>query len=202
MADAVGKVTVFFKAVQGDTPIGWTETFYSAIGDSISTLQLLVTNVRNNYVPNRALLLGLGASIFAIRATQVSTSRISWVYFLTGSEGQPTQYTRPGVDNFDPAQGDLLMRMMSSVGKRRQFWLGGVPDSQTVTGLPAGVTASYKTAAEALILGAVSKAQLAMRFKIGVNEFQGDIIQYVISEDMRKRDRGRPFRLFRGRRLA
>lgn len=196
------KVTLFFGCEGGTVPAGWTETYYNAN----TTLDTVLTTVRQKYVPKRAALLGQGAKVIAVRVTNYPPDRISRIAYLTGKEGDPSLFTTSPNDDFDPVQVCLLCRYVSINGHRRQGWVDGLPDSVTDQLIKTGVIGSF-TASPAWkqFVASFNASGLQIRFKTA----NGPPILYGFEEIVdvqpimvRKRNRGRPFSLFRGRRLA
>lgn len=202
MTAPISKVTIFLEATGGTVPAGWTETYWSAVEDLAS----LVTFIRQNYVPARSALLGVGAKIVAVRATKNPPTRVSRIAFMQGKEGDPSLFTTSPADDFDPVQVALLCRGVTINGKRRQMWIDGLPDSVTDQLVKTGVLGSF-TASPAWkqFVKAVQNSNLLLRFKtangppIVYDSEQLTDIQPIM---VRNRKRGRPFYLFRGRRLA
>jgi len=214
MADATSKYTVFFTAQgssagiigqNGNVPTGWTETYYSADGLSQSSLK----NFVDKYVQVRADLLGIGAAILYCRQTSVANpaqKRLSQVVFMSGKQGVPSVFVSDTKDGYLPSCNDILIRVQDSLGHRRQLWFGGLPRSQSDQLLQQGLLGAYVSSPgfkqwQNAILG----LQLGIRYGVtgvapGVGTF-GAIAQ-IIPEMVRRRDRGRPFYLERGRKLA
>jgi hypothetical protein len=211
MADAASKLTVFFyaggtsdliKGAVGSPPTGWTETFYSSNNDLDAMLAL-----GQKYVGKRAALLGVGAVIQYIRVAAFPLVRKTEVTFQVGTGGVGQQYTQSPADNYDPNQVDLLLRLDAANNSRRQLWLAGLPDSQTNTLIEQGMSANFLFSAAFKQYAAFLTANsLGIRQhdrgsgKPGTFTFQA--MQRVTPIMVRRRDRGRPFYLFRGRRLA
>lgn len=202
MAVTNSKVTIFFSASGGTAPTGWTETFYSPQTD----LEVSVDQAVKQYVPKRRAILGIGARILAVRASAVPPNRLSFIKFIVEDNGIGNVYTAAKVDDYDPTQVDLLCRIQSSNGHRRQFWVGGLPDSQTDQLLEQGITAPFINGAPFKQLVA---AIIASNFQMQVKTANGPppVFAYynitsVLPIMVRNRKRGRPFFLFRGRRLV
>lgn len=211
MADAASKYTVFFEASGGagvttgaGVPTGWTETFYSADGLSQASLQKVV----NQYVPARAALLGVGAEIKYLRQTSVNNpaqKRISWVQFMQGKQGLPTLFTTTPQDDYDFTAVDLLCRVQDTQGHRRSLWLGGLPDSQVDQLKQQGINGAFVQGGPfKQWTNAILALGFGIRYMVNAISKVGTFgtIQTIQAEDVRRRDRGRPFRLERGRRLA
>lgn len=210
MADAASKFTVFLEGIGGgfalgsggNTPTGWTETYYSPAGLSQAALAAFV----QQYVPARAALLGLGAQINYVRQASVNNpaqKRLTHVQFMFGKQGLPSIFTNPPTDDYDPSWVDLLCRVEDSLGHRRQLWIGGLPESQADQLQEQGIKAAYvNSPAFKQWVQAVLGLQLGIRYGVvgGVGTFGA--IAVIQPEDVRRRNRGRPFRLERGRRLA
>jgi len=196
------KVNIFFEAAGGTSPTGWTETFYMP-GTS---LQQNLNSVVQQYVSPRASLLGMGARIQSIRVSHVAADRQTFIQFMSGKQGQPDLFTTSPQDDYDPTQVDLLLRIQDAIGKRRQFWLGGLPDSVTDQLVQQGVTGAFVNSP---VFKQWSNAITGLGFQIQSIAMKGpppvysyNAINLVQPIMVRKRNRGRPFYLFRGRRLA
>jgi hypothetical protein len=204
MADAAAKVNFFFEAAGATTPQGWTETFWTSVAASQNQLQ----NIVNNYVSQRCALLGQGASLQFARITNVPANRISFIQYMTGKQGLANLFTNPPGDDYDLSSLDLLVRMQDNVGKRRQFWMGGLPDSQTDTGQQNGILGAFvNSPAWKQWLQAIGNCGFGIRSiqaKGPPTTYMFNLIQLPLVQPImtRKRSRGRPFDLFRGRRLA
>ena len=195
------KIIIGFESAGANIPTGWTELFYSTNTDLKSVRDAWV----GTYVTPRARLLGQGARLTVVKVTQVSpTTRTSYIQKI-GLAGQAQRYTGAN-DQFDPTQGDLWIRMQDANGKRRGCWLAGVPDSQTISALPNGITQSYVT--DGTWTGWVKALKVlgaCIQWKTpGSNPpvYNWTLIMDIEALEMRNRKRGRPFPLFRGRRLA
>lgn len=202
MADAGSKINIFFEASGGTAPTGWTETFWSDRTD----LKALLLAVRQQYIPKRRDLLGVGARLQAIRVSNIPPNRVSYVYFTQAKEGNGTLFDNAGPDDYDPTQVDLLWRLQTVGGKRRQFYMSGLPDSVTDQIQDQGVTGAFvNSAAVKQWQTAVQAIPMGIRFKTADGPppvFAWDQITDFIPVMIRNRKRGRPFELFRGRRLA
>lgn len=202
MADAPTKITIFFGASGGTAPTGWTENYWSGQVD----LNLAIELVKNNYIKPRAALLGQGARIESIRAATNPPSRVTQVRFITGKEGDPSLFTTSPADDYDPTQVDLLCRATTAAGKRRQLWIGGLPDSQTDQLIAQGILGAFiASPAWKQFVAGIIKAGLFLRFKATNGPpptYLADPIADVAPIMVRNRKRGRPFELFRGRRIA
>jgi hypothetical protein len=203
MADAVSKATIFFQSSGGTVPTGWTETFWSQ-----ADFQSLLTTIVNTYIPARKQLLGVGAVIKYVRGVKVQTpaARVSSIKYLFGNQGVGSIYTSSPADDYDPTQVDLLVRAETAAGKRRQFWIGGIPDSQTDSLKAQGINAPYVTGGTwTQFVTALQACGFCIRFITAhgtPNTYDSDFITKLTPVMVRKRNRGRPFNLFRGRRLA
>lgn len=209
MADAQSKLTIFFNAhgsspmadAMGTPSVGWTETFYSALS-SLTSLIL----VGKNYADKRSNMLGVGATVMYLRASTIPPNRLTRVFFYRGNSGQGDIYTKVPQDAYDPTQVDLLCRMEAVNGKRRMIWIAGLPDSLTSTAKSQGVDAAFiNDPPFKQWVNFIKTNQLSMRFKETAGPpptFGISSIIDIIPVMMRKRNRGRPFYLFRGRRQA
>jgi len=199
MPDAAGKVTIFFQAQGGTAPTGWTETFWTSEAD----LKQNVVRVRQFYLPKRIALLGAGTKVAAIRATAVPGNRLSYIEFPTGKEGEPSVFDRVGEDSYDPTQVDLLVRLQTANGHRRQFWVGGLPDSQTDQLKLQGVTGQFTNSPGwKQFSDAIIKSGFNIRYKATAGPpptYLATPITDIFPIMVRNRKRGRPFFLFRGR---
>lgn len=198
MADALTRVQIFFNASGAVVPTGWTETYYSAVSD----METLKQSVRTVYVPARKQLLGFGAVIQAIRVGKIPPTRITKVYYTTGKEGQGNIFDTPE-EGYDPTSTDMLIRMESADGHRRQMWLSALPDEVTDTTQENGIKLAYTTSPQwKTWVKAIVTIGLGIRFQVTPKPEQtfGFLpITDVIPVMIRKRSRGRPFFLFRGR---
>lgn len=201
MADAKSRVTIFLEAFGGTVPTGWTETFYSNSED----LDLLIELWKNRYCGKRAELLGKGARISYLRVSTISAPRRSRTISLFGKDSESYSNQSRG-DSYDPVQVDLLIRMTTALGKRRQFWLAGLPDKYTDQLIKDGMEAN-------LIYGPVYKQyfqairdlEALIRYKSSppvLTPFDSATIVHADPIMIRNRKRGRPFKLFRGRRAV
>lgn len=206
MADANTKVSIFFETFGKKTNTGWTETFYM---NSASPLDQISFNVRRGYIPARVNLLGIGARAKYLRISNIPPNRSSFVEYLTGGKGEGTYYIHDVIDDFDPTQNDLLLRMQTAQvngAKRRSFWLAGLPDEVTDTGQETGVKPTFISDGN---WGKFVKAIFDMQFLIRYVESKGppkvykaDPIAFIVPVETRKRNRGRPFNQFRGKKLV
>lgn len=200
--DAATKVNIFFEAAGGTSPTGWTETFWSSITD----VQDLADKIKSVYVPKRKALLGVGCSIQFIRASKIPPNRVTAIRYLVHKEGTPDLFTNSPADDYDPTQVDLLLRVEDSIGKRRQWWLGGLPDSQTDQLLAEGINGAFvNSPAFKQLVQAITTIGLGIRSiatKGTPNTYQFNQIVRIQPIMVRNRKRGRPFDLFRGKRLA
>lgn len=199
MADAAGRITIFFESQGGVAPTGWTETFWSLNGN----LQQLVTQCLAIYVPKRKALLGVGAFLKYIRATANPSNRLSYVEFVGGNQSKGTIFTNSPADNYDPTQVDLLCRVQTQNGHRRQLWVAGLPDSQTDTLLNQGILGAFTSAPVwKQYVEAIFQCGYGIRYKIAAGpppSYEFAPIEQIFPVQVRNRKRGRPFNLFRGR---
>lgn len=203
MSDAASKFTVFFEAQGGTAPTGWTETMYSNLPVTDVNLDLLV----QNYVPARRQLLGNGAFIQGARLSTIPPNRQASVQFFQGNFGLPSVFTHSPADDYDPTQVDLLLRVDDGNGHRRQFWLGGLPDSQTDQLLAQGMSSGFINSASMRNFKRALTTGGSLGLRYGVTKPPSPVGTYakfvnVTPIMVRNRKRGRPFELFRGRRLA
>jgi len=202
MADAASKVTILFEAQGGDAPTGWTETFWS----SEANLKTVVDTCLKKYVPKRAVLLGIGAKVFAVKATSVPTTRLSRVEFVTGKTGISNLFTRSPDDNYDPTQVDLLCKVQDAAGHRRQLWLGGLPDSTTDQIKEQGINGDFiAQPCFKQYVQAILDVGYQIRYKTSNGPpkvYAAAAIEDVQPVMVRNRKRGRPFFLYRGRRAV
>jgi hypothetical protein len=199
--DMTTKLTVFFEATGGTAPTGWTETFYCPLTDLDLTIKL-----GKDYAKVRKALLGVGASMKFIRAADIPPDRTTVVYYLVGKEGEPDLFTTSPADDHDPTQVDLLVRMDSTPKGRRQFALSGLPDSVTDQLLLTGVNGAF-TASPAFKQWSnfIQTRNLQIRVRTAVGPppvYSYNTINRLTPIMIRNRKRGRPFELFRGRRIA
>ncbi len=205
MADAKAKVNFFFQTSGPNPNSGWTETFYlpAAVG---TVSQSLLSQIVASYVPARAALLGAGASMAYARITNIPPNRISYIQYLNAKQGA-SQFGNPiQPQDYDLASLDLLVRMQDNQGKRRSYWMGGLPDSYTDTGLQQGIQAEFISGnAWMNWVAAIKQNQFQLRSidtKGPPVVYQANPIAQVVPIYTRKRNRGRPFGQPRGRRLA
>jgi hypothetical protein len=158
------------------------------------------------YVPARAALLGYGAAITYVRVTNIPPNRISYIQYTQGKQGQ-SNFSQ-GPDDYDFASLDLLIRMQDAIGKRRSFWMGAIPDAVSDT-FQQGGTFGYFTnsAAWKQWLTAINTLNFGLRSieaKGPPVTYQFQLLLAGLTQPIytRKRNRGRPFGLPRGRRLA
>jgi hypothetical protein len=202
MADAQTKLTIFYEANSSSSPVGWTETWYLAAAGLDAGIQAGKT-----FMTTRHSLLGNGASAIAVRASNIPPNRLSQIYFFQGKEGQPDIFTSAPGDDFDPTQVALNVRCQDAVGDKRVFWLDGLPDSVTHTLVAQGIDGVYiNSPIFKQCLAAIQTLGFGMRVVVKpkaappVYNFQPITMTQPIM--VRNRKRGRPFFLFRGRRLA
>jgi hypothetical protein len=211
MADAASKFTVFFQAQgsstaiigqAGNIPTGWTETYYSGAGLGRAAVDAFVAA----FVQPRADLLGLGASIMYVRQTSVANpaqKRISYVRFMSGKQGSPSLFTSPDKDAYDFTAVDLLIRAQGVNGHRRQLWLGGIPESQADQLVQTGVIGAFTSSpAFKQWVNAILGQQLGLRVGVQAGAGTFEAFAELQPEMVRRRNRGRPFYLERGRKLA
>jgi hypothetical protein len=198
MADAASKVTVFFKGTQGPVAVGWTENWWT----SQANLKTAVEKVIDDYVPKRKELIGVGAEIQAVRATSVPTTRLSYLQFITGDkDGKGVLFSSAEEDMVDPAQVDLLVRAQTADGHRRQFWIGGLPDSITRTQRNQGVSPRFiSEPAIKQVFNVIKAIPFGIRWKSGAGPvYTFSPITELFPIMVRNRKRGRPFFPFHGR---
>ena len=206
MADAGSRVTFFFEFEGGTAAAGWTENFYLQASPS----QNLLVAIKNKYIPLRAALLGVGATLKSVRMSSIPATRATQVYICQGTEGQSKSVFTSNIDkgtDTDPTQVDLLLRAQTAEGKRRQFWLAGIPDSATDTGVQQGVVGAFVNGGD---FQAWVKACIALNFQIRwkIQPFLPNKLYSATNiitfqpVSIRNRKRGRPFNLYRGRRIA
>jgi hypothetical protein len=206
MADAASKVTFIFQFGGPSTAAGWTENFYSPVSPSAGYLK----NLLADFVPLRVPLLGVGAFLQAIRISNVPANRVTYAQFVPDTIGKPINSAGypPMNPDTDPTQVDLLCRAQTGEGKRRSVWIAGLPDSETDTGLKFGIVPAYINSAtwKKFVTGVTTN--FLIRWKSGTDPITGKPIYTatpIVSlnpEQVRNRKRGRPFDLYRGRRLA
>lgn len=208
LPDANAKITFFFKADGGTYPAGWTENFYSTGGVAQATLD----NAWTAYVSVRADMLGVGAQIQSARIASPTVPgqvnpRITFVRFAVGAEGQGKTFSDPTTQGFDPTQVDLLCRVATAEGKKRQFWVAGIPDDQTYSLKQQGIVSSYiNSPAFKQFVKAMIKAGFCVRWRNnpGVLPATYSATPFLTCQPVmvRNHKRGRPFYLVRGKRLA
>lgn len=204
MADALSKVTIFYQFQGGSAPAGWTENFYLA---AAANPALLLT-IQNAYIPKRVEILGAGATMVSIRLSTVPANRITQVYILKPGEGQSKTYVAgTKSSDTDPTQVDLLCRVQDIFGKRRQLWIAGIPDIATDTAVAGGIEGTYSlSGAFTQLTGTMVKLGFGIRWRAnpGVLPATYTFGQFLSVQpvSVRNRKRGRPFNLYRGRRLA
>lgn len=219
MPDAGLKMTVFCGSGSAATapkqtgqtipPTGWTETWW--LSSSSFTLGVAIAQA---YIPIRAALFGVGAYISAVRVTlpgvqPVALKRQSQIAFPNLGEGGASVFVNQPADDYDPTQADLMFRVEAGPAKRRVFWLGGMPDSQTDSFQLAGVKPAYTNSGGMKKLINFILANFGTRDLVpprnpvpSLNTYTFNQITDVIPIQARNRKRGRPFYLFRGRRMA
>lgn len=203
MPDASFKVIIGFEASGGTAPVGWSETWWSKAGDADIAMQ-----EAKDYVKVRRELLGDGAQVQFAKITNIPPNRLSTIYFFTGKEGIPGVFNVPG-GQFDPTQVDLLIRVESrgfGVNARRQWALSGLPDVVTNQLIQQGITGAFvNSPVFKQTLTQIKKNQWGIRKKTGNGPpptFTLANITDLTPIMVRNRKRGRPFLLFRGKRLA
>lgn len=208
MPDAVVKNVFFFTALPGPVPVGWTETLYSfhATLDLAQQAARTLNNARRQ-------LLGVGATSYAWRGNLVAQKRISQVYFFQAGETTSNVFTNSPADDFDPAHEDLMCRVESIVNPgpnllyaRRAYFLAGLPDSQTDQLKAQGIAAAFVNGpAFQTWRDLLFNTPYYIRKKTANGPppvFDGRAITKFTPIMVRHRNRGRPFFLFRGRRLV
>lgn len=202
MPDAASRVTIAYESSGGTVPTGWTETFYSETAD----LDILISDARTLYLPSRVSLLGKGAVAKFIRASHIPPDRKTKVVQLGGKQGENQSLTDSARDAYDPTQVDLLYRLRDADGHARQFWLAGLPDRYTDQLVAQGVDAGFLNGpAFKQFSDAILNARFLIRWKNSSGVPTPYLATRIVSCDpvmIRNRKRGRPFRLFRGRRAV
>jgi len=202
MPDAASRVTIFYEASGGTAPTGWTETFYSDDTEP----DLLLTKVKNLYLPKRVAVMGAGVMAKFIKISNIPPNRLTKVAFLSGKQGENSQVSNSQDDAYDPTQVDLLIRMRDATGHARQFWLAGLPDRYTNQLVAQGINAPFLNgAAMVQFLQSFLKAEFKIRWKATNGPpptYNATNILAVDPVMVRNRKRGRPFSLFRGRRAV
>jgi hypothetical protein len=126
MPVARGKITIFFDAEARTVGSGWTETWYSpAVDYSVLLSQAM------DYVKVRKELLGIGATIIAVRVSDDTVFRDALTRAVQGKDGFGNTYVNAGPDDHDPVQVSLLCRIEAGPLYRRSLMLSGLPDSVT-----------------------------------------------------------------------
>lgn len=200
--DAKQKIVIFYEAAGKTAPTGWTETWYTPQTDPDKAI-----GEARTYVSFRRNFLGNGCFIQAVRVSLIPSSRVAGVYFFQGTEGLPQGYTNAPDDDYDPTQVDLLLRVKAGNNAARQWWLGGLPDSQTDQLKTQGTTAPFiQQVIQSQTIQTIKNNGWLIRSQIKPHTtpptFQSFPITSVQPVMIRNRKRGRPFYLFRGRRLA
>lgn len=203
------KFTVFFESTGGTTPVGWTESFYT--NDSPNAGGLIVClQTAKDYVGVRKDLLGANCLVQSVRTTPAKTdttavaNRISQSYFFQGTQGTPAGNI-PALGSFAPSQNDLFALIRSIAGYKRPMFLSGFPTKIIDTAIQQGVVPFFTALPQfTQWAGFIIAKGLQIRHKAPSpsTSLTYDQAIQVVPEDLRKRNRGRPFRLFRGRRLA
>jgi hypothetical protein len=191
------KVTIFFATQGGTVPVGWTETWY----DLSTFLPGALSNAKK-YIGVRKNLLGKGAKITFIRVTDTANLRFTNVYQVPESEGIGSTYVNSPADDFDQAHEDLLVRVEAGAGNRRSWFISGLPDSQTDQLKVKGMDAAF---VDGPLIGLVYGVILANNWAIRIGKkpnFTYPAITSFVARMVRNRKRGRPFDLFRGKRLG
>lgn len=201
MADAQLRIIIGFESAGGTAPTGWSETWYPAGSNADDALIQAKA-----YVAKRKELLGMGATVQFAKVTNIPPNRQSKIYFFEGKEGTPTLFTGSG-DQYDPTQVDLLMRVQSTTpAARRQWAISGLPDSVTNQLIQSGVKDTFVTSPIFKQLIALIKS-LGWGIRKKTANGPPPVFTFASITDIfpimvRNRKRGRPFELFRGRRLA
>jgi hypothetical protein len=207
MPDAKQKIVIFYEASGKTAPTGWTETWWTGNSDPNGALE-----EAKAYVALRRNFLGQGAYVQSVRVSTIPippavASRVAGLYFFQGTEGLPQQYTNSPDDDYDPTQVDLLLRVKAGNNAQRSWWMGGIPDSQTDQLKTQGTTAPFiqqviqsQTVQKIISNGWMVRSQIKPHTNPAT--FQAFAITSVQPIMVRNRKRGRPFYLFRGRRLA
>lgn len=202
MAQVARKLVFFYEANGSSSSVGWTETFYLPVGTFDDAIKRAKA-----YMQNRHSLLGNGAHAVAVRVSNVPNTRQTQIYFFQGKEGDPDIFTSPPGDDFDPTQVALVVRMEDAAGDKRVFWVDGLPDSVTHTLVAQGIDGVYiaspifKNTIQSIIdqgfcLQVVNKPVAMPKTYTYPAITKGQTIM------VRNRKRGRPFFLYRGRRVA
>lgn len=202
MATVAQKLVFFYEAVGGTSCVGWTETFYTpAVGFDKAIQQAKF------YMKSRHSLLGNGAMAVAVRVSNVPNTRQTQIYFFEGKEGVPDIFTSPPGDDFDPVQVALVVRLEDAAGDKRVFWLDGLPDSVTHTLVAQGVDGTFVNSPvfkqvldNVITLG--WEMQVVNKPVTDPKTFTYPPIVKAKAVMVRNRKRGRPFFLYRGRRVA
>jgi hypothetical protein len=203
MPDAQTKTVFFYEANSASSPVGWTETFYLP---QPFTFDQAIAKAKT-YMQSRHSLLGNGAAAVAVRVSNIPPNRLSQIYFFQGKEGMPDLFTSAPGDDFDPTQVALNIRAQDAAGDKRVYWLDGLPDSVTHTLVAQGIDGAYiNSPIFKQTLQAIQTVGYGLRVVVKpkaappVYNFQPITTMQPIM--VRNRKRGRPFFLFRGRRLA
>ena len=203
MADATFKVMIGFEASGGTAPTGWSEVFY----DQGSDIERALDKAKD-YAKKRKALLGKGAVVQFAKITNLPPNRQSRIYFFVGKEGQPDLFTNSPEDDYDPTQVDLLLRVEGAgpPAARRQWALSGLPDSVTDQLLATGVKGAFTSSpAFKQLINQITANAWCIRKKTANGPpatYSAITITRIDPIMVRNRKRGRPFELFRGRRLA
>lgn len=202
MPDALSKITFFFESNGGTAPTGWTETFYS----QNANINQVLSQSLAQYVGPRALMLGVGCSLQSIRVARFPLERTTQISFITGASGTSKQYTDPATDFYDPTQVDLLVRLQTDGGKKRSLALSGLPDKVTDQLVQQGIFDFFVNGPGFKNwIKAITSLNFCIRYRVAPGpspSYLTDVITTGQAIMVRNRKRGRPFDLFRGRRLA
>jgi hypothetical protein len=163
--------------------------------------------VADAYVKVRVPLLGNGAFIKAYRISSLDPAlkRLTQIKFMQGDAGTPRTSSQS-----DPSQVDLLVRLKADASPAaRNLWLSGLPDAYTNQLVAQGMEATFLFAGPfKKYLGFLTDPANALAIRAEVKPrtdprtYQAIPIRQAEPIMIRKKDRGRPFNLFRGRRLA
>lgn len=135
---ALTRITFFFQNIRD---AGWTETHFLAAGTDLETI---IANAQV-LVQNRVRLLGGGASITYVRASDDATQGDSLIYVPPGNTGSGGGQ---GAGDADYAGQAILVRLQSTkppYKTRGQIFLRGVPDSWIIDNGVVNYGSSYST---------------------------------------------------------
>lgn len=198
VGDVHSKINIFLTSQGGTAPTGWTETFWSQDADLNNQIKLA-----KDYALVRAKLLGIGAQVEYLRVSNFPANRVTQIYYMQGNAG--TSKFEGAAFTTDPTQVDLLVRMQTDPGKRRSFWMCGLPDIFTNQLIQQGIEGAFLSDASFKAWVATIKAnKWCIRFLTGKNPntYKCDQVVQFTPIMVRNRKKGRPFDLFRGRKLA